>query len=87
MIQMIIHLFLLGIAVHEMMHALGYYHEQSRSDRDQYVTINLSNVRSGMEHNFDKRTDTTDQVRGIYCNMEKPRGPQKLSTKFYEKKR
>jgi choriolysin H len=51
----------MGIAVHEMMHALGYYHEQSRSDRDQYVTINLSNVRSGMEHNFDKRTDTTDQ--------------------------
>ena len=34
------------------MHALGYMHEQTRPDRDQYVTINTANIISGTEHNF-----------------------------------
>ncbi|CAH1789764.1 unnamed protein product [Owenia fusiformis] len=43
-----------GIIIHEMMHAVGFFHEQSRSDRDNYVTIMLQNVKTGMEHNFNK---------------------------------
>uniref|UniRef100_A0A665UC71 Metalloendopeptidase n=1 Tax=Echeneis naucrates TaxID=173247 RepID=A0A665UC71_ECHNA len=39
---------------HEVLHALGFHHEQKRSDRDQYIRIVLDNVISGMEHNFDK---------------------------------
>ena len=33
-----------GIAMHELFHALGRFHEQNRSDRDDYVTVVNSNV-------------------------------------------
>lgn len=43
-----------GSTVHETMHAMGFYHEQSRDDRDTYVTINFANIQSPHQHNFEK---------------------------------
>ncbi|MDY7225329.1 M12 family metallopeptidase [Hyalangium rubrum] len=50
-----------GTAVHELMHALGFDHEQSRPDRDQYLTVNYQNVVRGMESQFDVCQDCTTQ--------------------------
>jgi hypothetical protein len=44
----------IGTVIHEMMHAIGFWHEQSRSDRDQYLDLFLENVEPNQRHNFDK---------------------------------
>uniref|UniRef100_A0A8C5GVT3 Metalloendopeptidase n=1 Tax=Gouania willdenowi TaxID=441366 RepID=A0A8C5GVT3_GOUWI len=49
-----------GIIQHELLHALGFYHEHTRSDRDYYVTINWQNVQKNFEFNFQKQ-DTNNQ--------------------------
>ncbi|KAM7395820.1 hypothetical protein PAMA_007212 [Pampus argenteus] len=52
-----------AVIEHELLHALGFYHEQSRTDRDDYVDIWLDQVTPGYEHNFNKYNDDfiTDQ--------------------------
>jgi hypothetical protein len=42
----------LGTLLHEMGHVVGLYHEMSRPDRDNYITINTGNVIKGSEANF-----------------------------------
>uniref|UniRef100_A0A3B3X1W0 Metalloendopeptidase n=1 Tax=Poecilia mexicana TaxID=48701 RepID=A0A3B3X1W0_9TELE len=43
-----------AIVEHEILHALGFHHEQSRYDRDNHVQIEYSNILAGKEHNFRK---------------------------------
>jgi len=43
---------LVGHIKHEMMHTLGFYHEHSRSDRDQYIKVNWDHISDGNEAQF-----------------------------------
>jgi len=56
--------------VHELLHAVGLWHEQSRYDRDDYLIINLQNVVQGMGFNFDLKTQSEASTYGVPYNYE-----------------
>ena len=54
-----------GSTIHEIGHALGMWHEQSREDRDAHVRILWENIQDGQAHNFDQHVADGEDV-GAY---------------------
>ncbi|KAA0704329.1 Zinc metalloproteinase nas-14 [Triplophysa tibetana] len=48
-----------GNIIHEILHALGLYHEHSRFDREQYISIMSENIKPGREKSFLVRDGNT----------------------------
>ncbi|CAH1774642.1 unnamed protein product [Owenia fusiformis] len=54
-----------GTLEHEIGHALGFWHEQARPDRDHFVRINTGNIEAMKENNFLKVPDIQSEAYGV----------------------
>ncbi|XP_063974925.1 zinc metalloproteinase nas-14-like [Diachasmimorpha longicaudata] len=54
-----------GSIVHEIMHAIGFHHQHSTYDRDNYIEVVWDNIKSGKEKNFKKYEEDTVTDFGV----------------------
>ncbi|XP_017009059.2 hatching enzyme 1.2 [Drosophila takahashii] len=54
-----------GTPIHELMHALGFFHEQNRHERDSYVRVMSDNIKPEMMANFEKSSSRTQSGFGV----------------------
>ncbi|KAE9415619.1 hypothetical protein Angca_010254, partial [Angiostrongylus cantonensis] len=54
-----------GTAVHEIGHSLGFFHTQSRHDRDNFITLYPQNFLNGWLSQFTKQTEQSNNNYGL----------------------
>lgn len=54
----------IGQVAHELMHAIGFFHEHSRPDRDSYVFVQWDNIQKGARESFELKTELIADTLG-----------------------
>ncbi|WP_250481286.1 M12 family metallopeptidase [Caballeronia sp. GAOx1] len=62
-----------GNVIHEIGHSVGFYHEQSRSDRDTFVEIKWANVDPAYQFNFSQEDSDNKSAYDYGSIMHYPR--------------
>lgn len=55
----------IGTVLHELMHVVGFMHEQNRENRDDHITVVRDNISPGYEVNFEKAAKGTSDGFGV----------------------
>ncbi|XP_056017904.1 MAM and LDL-receptor class A domain-containing protein 2-like isoform X2 [Ostrea edulis] len=56
----------IGTIYHELMHALGFWHEHTRPDRDKYIVVNFPNINASHVSDFTKMKPEDVTLLGDY---------------------
>ena len=57
-----------GSIVHEILHTAGVWHEQSREDRNDHITILWDNIKEDKKHNFERHVSDGIDIADYDCS-------------------
>ena len=58
-----------GIIMHELGHVIGFYHEQNRPDRDNYIRVIQENIEDGYQELFERLPSSAATNLGVHYDF------------------